>query len=216
MCHREIDSFVLTRNKMVRDLKDRYGIYSRNLLDIMEKTPRHLFISEALRYRAYKDTSLPIGFNQTISKPSTIARMVQSLNLTGDEMVLEIGTGSGYQSAIIAQLVNHLTTTERIKELHQRARELLLFNLGFNNIKMIHEENFLGIDDLFDAIIISAGAGSLPVQLFDKLVDNGVLVTPVEKHGEHRIMRYIKKSDNRIIEDDLGQAIFVPLVYEKT
>ncbi|MDY6932634.1 MAG: protein-L-isoaspartate(D-aspartate) O-methyltransferase [Spirochaetota bacterium] len=212
MYHREIDNSSLARKGMVNEIHKRYGIYSKRVLDAMEGVPRHLFISEALRYRAYDNISLPIGFNQTTSKPSTIAKMVQALNLMGDERILEIGTGSGYQSAVLAEIATHVITLERIKELSKRARDVLIFKLGYRNIDLIHGENFLKLNDLFDGIIVSAGAISIPFELFDKLKINGVLVIPIERDGEHRIFRYIKRSEDSIIEDDLGDALFVPLI----
>ena len=182
----------------------------------MERVPRHQFVSEALRYRAYEDISLPIGFNQTISRPSTIARMVQALNLMGDERILEIGTGSGYQSAVIAEIVLSIVTMERIEELHKRAKDVLLFKLGYKNIKLIHCENIYEGGELFDGIIVSAGAKIFPVELLEKLKSNGTLVIPLEKNGRHRIFRYTKKNGDRIIEDDLGDAFFVPLVLDES
>lgn len=181
----------------------------------MEKVPRHLFVSEALRFRAYEDASLPIGYGQTVSRPSTVARMIQSLDLTGGEKVLEIGTGSGYQSALLAEMAEAVVTVERIEELYRRAREILLMRMNYKNITLRHTGRFEGVDGTFDAIIVSAGASVLPVELFALLVDRGILVIPVGNEKDQRIKRY-KRCGDAVKEDDLGRALFVPLVREGT
>lgn len=209
MYRRKIDNHVVVRRRMCESLA-RGGIYSSAVLDAMLKVPRHLFVSEALRYRAYEDTSLPIGFSQTISKPSTVAKMLQSLNLCGDERVLEIGTGSGYQSAVLAEMVAQVVSTERVEHLFKRAQELLLFTLNYRNIITIHTDGFPA-DGLFDAIVVSAGAHILPEELFSLLADGGTMVIPIGGEREHRITRFMKKN-GRIVEDDLGEALFVPLI----
>lgn len=209
----EIDNYALARERMIHVLRTRYGLQSRNVLQAMSSVPRHLFISEALRYRAYENISLPIGCNQTISKPSTIALMVQALELTGHERVLEIGTGSGYQSAIIAQLADRLVTSERIRELFQRARDTLLITLKYRNVLLWNNGNFRTIEGPFDAIIVAAGADILPTELFDKLKADGRLIIPLGNGGRQVIKRYIKKAGNKIDEEDLGEARFVPLRY---
>jgi protein-L-isoaspartate(D-aspartate) O-methyltransferase len=209
----EIDNYALARERMIHVLRTRYGIQSRNVLQAMSSVHRHLFISEALRYRAYENVSLPIGCNQTISKPSTIALMVQALGLTGHERVLEIGTGSGYQSAIIAQLADRLVTSERISELFQRARDTLLITLKYRNVLLWNNGNFRTIEGPFDAIIVAAGADILPTELFDKLKADGRLIIPLGNGGRQVIKRYIKKAGNKIDEEDLGEARFVPLRY---
>lgn len=188
------------------------GIYSSSVLEAMLNVPREFFVSEALRYRAYDDISLPIGFGQTISKPSVIAKMVQCLALCGDERVLEIGTGSGYQSAVISELARNVTTIERIRELSNRARNTLL-KLNYNNITLLCGENFEGTDGLYDRIIVAAGAEILPSELFSKLVDGGMLVIPIGDGSGHRIKKFIKKDVDNIIEEEIGTATFVPLIY---
>ncbi|MFC1670204.1 protein-L-isoaspartate(D-aspartate) O-methyltransferase [Spirochaetota bacterium] len=204
----ESDGMEYVRHSMVADLQ-RKGILSESLLKVMLKIPRHLFISEALRYGAYDDVSLPLGFGQTISKPSIIAMMVQALNLTGRERVLEIGSGSGYQSAIIAELSKSLVTIERIKELYRRARDIL-FNLNYSNVKAVHTDDFNSVQGEFDAIIMSAGAESLPAGLVEKLVIGGKLVLPVGNGSAHQIKRIIRDSETSFIEDSIGKAKFVP------
>lgn len=191
------------------------GITSGAVLDAMAAVPRHLFVSEALRFHAYDDRSLPIGHGQTISKPSVIAAMVQSLGLTGDERVLEIGTGSGYQSAILSRLSVSVVTMERIGELFTRARGLL-FGLGYRNIRFVHSGDFNEVAGDFDAVIVAAGADILPVSLFGKIVPGGRLIIPVGGPAGHRIKKYVMKRDGSVIEEDLGAATFVPYVVGET
>jgi protein-L-isoaspartate(D-aspartate) O-methyltransferase len=191
------------------------GISSGSILDAIAGVPRHLFVSEALRFHAYEDISLPIGHGQTISKPSVIAKMVQSLELTGDERVLEIGTGSGYQSAVISQLAGSLVTMERIEELTNRARSVL-FSLGYNNIRLIHSGDFNEAEGLFNAVIVAAGADILPVSLFGKITPGGRLVIPVGNQRGHRIKKFIVKQNGVVIEEDIGEATFVPYIIGET
>jgi len=199
---------------MARQLSS-MGIYSGSVLEAVYRIPRHLFVSEALRYMAYEDTSLPIGFGQTISKPSVIAKMVQALGLTGTERVLEIGTGSGYQSAIISGLAGSLVTMERIKNLHLRARDIL-FTLNCKNVSAVHTDDFNEVDGLFDAIIVAAGADIFPVELLNKLENGGVLVIPVGDSSGHRIKKYIKRCESDFIEENIGEARFVPYIVGET
>jgi protein-L-isoaspartate(D-aspartate) O-methyltransferase len=198
------------RQGMIATLREK-GIFSGALLDVMATVPRHLFVSEALGYRAYDDASLPIGYGQTISKPSVIARMVLALGLTGDERVLEIGTGSGYQSAIISHLAASIVTIERIEGLYLRARNLLL-QLNYTNIRCIHSGNFNHVDGVFDAVIVSAGTDVIPADLFGRVADGGRLVIPVGSGTGHTIKRVIKKDSRTVIEEDIGEAVFVPYI----
>ncbi|MCP4137752.1 MAG: protein-L-isoaspartate(D-aspartate) O-methyltransferase [bacterium] len=204
------DSMEYTRRGMVEDLA-RKGVYSSTVLDAIFALPRQLFVSEALRYRAYDDTSLPIGFGQTISKPSVIAKMVQALGLTGTERVLEIGTGSGYQTALLASLCKSLVSMERIEALYLRARNVLL-SLNYPNITLLHNDDFNETEGAFDAIIVAAGAEILPMDIFAKLNTGGVLVIPVGSSTGHLIKRFIKKNDDTFIEEDIGEALFVPYI----
>lgn len=191
------------------------GISSGSVLQAMAGVPRHLFVSEALRFHAYNDISLPIGHGQTISKPSVIAKMVQSLDLTGDERVLEIGTGSGYQSAILSRLAGSLVTMERIEELANRARGLL-FGLGYRNIQFLHSGDFNEVKGVFDAVIVAAGADILPVSLFGKIVPGGRLIIPVGSRRGHRIKKFIVKQNGVVVEEDIGEATFVPYIIGET
>ena len=208
--HNKNDTMTYIREDMVRNLAAR-GVASSTVLEAVMRTPRHLFVSEALRYRAYHDTSLPIGFGQTISKPSVIARMVQGLALTGRERVLEIGTGSGYQTAILAQLCASVVTLERIRELSMRARSAVV-SFGFTNINFLATDNFNDAAGLFDAVVVAAGADILPARLLEKVNPGGILIIPVGAEGDHQIMKYIKRHDGSCIEERIGEATFVPLI----
>lgn len=184
---------------------------SFNVLDVMLGAPRHFFVSEALRYKAYDDTSLPIGFGQTISKPSIIAHMVDALGLKGNERVLEIGTGSGYQSAILAECCRSLVTLERIKELSLRARNVL-FSLKYTNVKCLHTDDFNDAEGVFDAVIIAAGVDIFPVDLLRKLVVGGILVIPLGNSSGHVIKKIVKTGDDDFITNNIGEATFVPYI----
>ncbi len=201
---------IRVRQAMVAALKKK-GIYSGVVLDAMTAVPRHLFVSEALRYRAYDDVSLPIGYGQTVSKPSVIANMVQALELTGDERVLEIGTGSGYQSAILSLLAGSLTTLERIRELSERARSVL-FGLRCSNVRCVHSADFNDAEGEFDAIIVSAGIDVMPQALLAKAAHRGRLVIPVSDGATHKIKKIIVKGPGKFIVHEIGEALFVPYI----
>lgn len=204
------DRMYNARRNMVIKLEQK-GISSGSVLDAMMRVPRDQFMSEALCYRAYDDTSLPIGFGQTISTPSIVASMVQSLRLTGDEKVLEIGSGSGYQAAVLAELAGEVTAMERIPELAERSK-IVLSSLGYN-VKIINGDNFNDIDSAFDRIIVSAGVRIFPADLLAKLTDGGILVIPVDESGKnHQIKRFVKKGETGYFEEIIGRATFVPYI----
>jgi len=202
------------KNSMIEYLVKK-GITSQSVLNAMFKVPRHLFISEALRYSAYDDVSLPIGFGQTISKPSIIARMVQHLNLTGKERVLEIGTGSGYQSALLAELSESVVTIERISELSTRAGRVLK-KLNYSNVRVKNTDDFNDTIGIFNSVIVSAGANMMLPDLFKKMSQGGILIIPVEAGSVHRIKRIIMNNENEMIEEVIGEAEFVPLIINKS
>jgi protein-L-isoaspartate(D-aspartate) O-methyltransferase len=203
------------RHGMVEQLKKR-GISSGTLLDAMAIVPRHLFVSEALRYRAYDDTSLPIGSGQTVSRPWVIALMIQSLMLRGRERVLEIGTGSGYQSAVLSHLCASVVTMERVNDLSVRAGSVISL-LGYSNIQLIASGDFSRAEGLFDAVVVAAGTDILPDELLGKLNPGGTLVIPVSGRGRgHEIKRFIKREEGSFYEDVIGGASFVPLILEES
>lgn len=208
------DGMERSRAALARELREK-GVTSPRVLEAVARVPRHRFVSEALGFSAYRDHTLPIGHGQTASKPSIVGRMIQALWLTGNERVLEIGTGSGYQTALLAELVSEVVSVERIKELSLRAREILI-RLNYTNTKVINTGDFMGVDGLFDAVVVSAGADEMPEGILSKVRTGGVLVIPLGKGEEHSIRRFMKKSESDIIEEELGRATFVPLVASLT
>jgi protein-L-isoaspartate(D-aspartate) O-methyltransferase len=205
------DAFRLARARLAESLAGK-GICSASVLEALGRVPRHLFVSEALRFRAYEDTALPIGHRQTVTRPSTIARMVQALGLTGGERVLEIGTGSGYQAAVLAELAGTVVSVEIIEELHKRARDILLMELGYGNITLHHSDNFGDTGGNFDAVVVAACAVAVPEELIGRLVPGGVLILPVESGRGQVIKKIVKGADGRVFEEEYGDALFVPLV----
>lgn len=189
----------------------RKGVTSPAVLAAMRDVPRHLFVSEALRYRAYDDAPLPIGFGQTISTPSVIGLMVQALELTGEERVLEVGTGSGYQTAILARLAGSVVTVERIGELLSRARGTLAV-MGCRNVSFIHSSDVREADGIFDAIVVSAGSFAVHPVLMQKLAQGGRLVVPIGGGSGHVITRCVMKADGSVSMDEIGTARFVPFI----
>jgi protein-L-isoaspartate(D-aspartate) O-methyltransferase len=200
-----------TRDRLVERLRER-GIRDERVLAVIRQTPRHLFVDEALSSRAYEDTALPIGFRQTISQPYTVARMTEIL-LAGErpvEKVLEIGTGSGYQAAILAQLVKRVYTVERIRDLYRRTRELLR-GLGYRNLFTRHTDGTWGWPEQapFDAIIATAAADEIPEALLEQLADGGRLVIPVDG-GQGQRLCLIQRNGNVFEQQTVEAVSFVP------
>lgn len=212
MSLREIDNFVVARERMVRTVRDR-GVHSGNVLRALLDVPRHLFVSEALTYSAYEDRALPIGFNQTITRPSTVGRMVQELNLRPGDRVLEIGTGSGYQAAVISRIAGEVVTTERIEELYRRALDILKIRLNYTNVRVVHSGDFSGPRGTFDAIIVAACASAVPEQLLEYLNPHGTMLMPVEHESGQVIRKFRFNGRGEVSIEDAGEVSFVPLVY---
>ncbi len=207
-----------TRERLVQRLIDQ-GIQQIALLEVIRTTPRHLFIEEALAHRAYEDVSLPIGFDQTISQPYIVARMTEivlSALAKGKKKdkvrVLELGTGCGYQTAILAQLVERVYSIERISPLLQKTKERLS-QLGINNIQLKCADGRYGWLEYapFDAIITTAAASEIPKVLIEQLVEGGVIVIPVggSKKQELQVCRKLKDG---IEVESVASVIFVPLL----
>lgn len=189
------------------------GIRDRRVLDVMRQLPRHLFIDEALASRAYEDTALPIGHAQTISQPFIVARMTEALIQPRlPRRVLEIGTGSGYQCAVLAQLVEQVYTVERIDELLRNARRLFR-KLGIANVRSRHADGRLGWAEEapFDAIILTAAGVQLEESLLDQLAEDGCLIAPVGPAGRQQLVRVRADADGWVRES-LGAVSFVPLL----
>ena len=199
-----------TRDRLIQRLREA-GIQDERVLAVMRETPRHIFVDEALATRAYEDTSLPIGFGQTISQPYIIALMTEALELTGSEKVLEVGTGSGYQAAILAGLAQLVITTERIPELAESARKIL-DSLGYTNIKVHLAGETLGWppEAPYDAIMVTAGAPRIPADLLAQLAMGGRLVIPVGSRYVQELCKITKGRKN--VVQNLGGCRFVSLI----
>ncbi|MGB9439194.1 MAG: protein-L-isoaspartate(D-aspartate) O-methyltransferase [Desulfobacterales bacterium] len=202
------------REEMVRTQIEARGIKAPKVLAAFRRVPRHLFVSEALRDQAYGDYPLPIGEQQTISQPYIVAEMTQALDLGEDDRVLEIGTGSGYQAAILAQIVYRVYTVERKRSLYQQARNLF-DKLHYHNIVMKYADGTKGWRDEspFDGIIVTAGAPQIPDVLIDQMGEGGRLVVPVGNQHTQELIK-IFRDDQNIRQINLGGCRFVKLVGE--
>lgn len=200
------------RQRMVEEQIISRGIKDKRVLDAMGKVPRHLFLEEALWDRAYGDHALPIGERQTISQPYMVALMTEALELKGNERVLEIGTGSGYQTAILAELAAKIYSIERIKILAQRARQRLDELKYLNVIIKVFDGTYGWPDEApFDAIIVTAGAPTIPHVFIEQLKEDGRMIIPVgDRHSQ--VLSKVVKKRNGIVSANLTSCIFVPLV----
>ena len=202
--------FDVARARLINQLDAE--IEDKRVLSAMSRVPRHLFIPAELAYSAYENIPLPIGLNQTISQPYIVALMTEKLELTADKKVLELGTGSGYQTAILAELARRVVTTERLPELLEKAK-IILKQLGYQNIAMHLAEESLGwkADAPYDAIISTAGAPKVPDSLIAQLAIEGRMVIPVGSRYDQELHVIIKhKKDVEVI--DLGGCRFVSLI----
>ncbi len=203
------------REEMVRHQIEARGIKDPFVLTAFRSVPRHLFVSEALRDQAYGDYPLPIGEQQTISQPYIVAEMTQALELREDDRVLEIGTGSGYQAAILAEIVYRVYTVERIRSLYIQARKLL-DKLRYHNIVMRCGDGTAGWKDEspFDAIIVTAGAPDIPEKLLNQLAEGGRMVVPVGNQHSQDLIKVVKDKKG-IHKSNLGGCRFVKLIGEQ-
>jgi protein-L-isoaspartate(D-aspartate) O-methyltransferase len=195
-------------NSLNREIAD------NRVVDAMRRVPREAFVPQEQYHAAYEDRPLSIGFGQTISQPFIVALMVQALELRGDEKVLELGTGSGYEAAILAELAQKVVTVECIPELGEAARQVL-DKLGYSNIEVHAAGRTLGWPEgaPYDAIIVSAGAPTVPQALVEQLTWNGRLVIPVGSRWQQELLRVTKLRKGNEIEN-LGGCYFVPLIGE--
>ncbi|MCH7815731.1 MAG: protein-L-isoaspartate(D-aspartate) O-methyltransferase [Proteobacteria bacterium] len=201
-----------TRERLLGRLMDQ-GINSMEVLDVIRSTPRHIFLDEALAHRAYEDVALPIGFNQTISQPYIVARMTEAIISSGSvDKVLEIGTGCGYQTAVIAQLAISVFTIERIKPLLNRAKHNLRL-LGLRNIEFKHDDGSAGWEEKgpFDAILTTAAPQQIPKELLQQLAEGGRLVIPVGI-DERQELQLITRQGDDFSTEILDAVRFVPLL----
>jgi protein-L-isoaspartate(D-aspartate) O-methyltransferase len=205
------DAFAQPRRTMVaRDLRGR-GIKDEKVLAAMGEIPRHLFVPERQRPSAYADRPLPIGERQTISQPYVVALMTQLLELQPNERALEIGTGSGYQTAVLAQLAAEVCSIEILPTLSERAKKIL-DDLGYKNIRLKVGDGFYGWPELspFDAILVTAAAPRIPEPLSSQLREGGRLVMPLEGERNQRLIR-VRKSGGKLTIEDFSAVLFVPL-----
>ena len=202
----------LARERMVRNQLIPRGITDKRVLKAMGKIQRHLFMDEALVGEAYNDHPLPIGHKQTISQPYIVALMTQALELTGNEKTLEIGTGSGYQTAVLAELSSRVYTIERIRALMERARHMLQ-ELGYTNVLFKSYDGTLGWEEYspYDAIIITAGAPAVPEPLLEQLAEGGRMIVPVGDKFSQELIKITRRKDS-YDKKSLGGCRFVDLI----
>jgi protein-L-isoaspartate(D-aspartate) O-methyltransferase len=202
-----------SRNRLVEQLRA-MGIKSEHILEAIKNTPRHIFIDEALASRAYDNTALPIGYNQTISQPYIVAKMTEALLDGGQQMenVLEIGTGCGYQTLILSMFAKQVSTIERIGALLGKARERF-YSLKCRNIRAMNGDGNLGWPDFapYDGILVGAAPVGIPHQLLDQLTFNGRLVIPVGKSGSQELL-LITRTEDGFKEKRLDTVSFVPML----
>jgi protein-L-isoaspartate(D-aspartate) O-methyltransferase len=199
-----------TRERLIQRLVEQ-GIRDHTVLDVIRSTPRHLFLDEAMAHRAYEDVALPIGFQQTLSQPYIVARMTELLLAAGPrQRVLEIGTGSGYQTAILAQLVGEVYSVERIKPLQQKARQRMR-KLKLRNVHMNHADGGMGWSERgpFDGILAAAAPERVPGELLQQLAPGGRLVIPVG--GEEQTLQVVSRTDEGFDTQIVEPVNFVPL-----
>jgi protein-L-isoaspartate(D-aspartate) O-methyltransferase len=199
-----------TRMRLIQRLRES-GIVDEQVLAAMSDVPRHIFLDEALAHRSYEDTALPIGYNQTLSQPYIVARMTEVLMRHQPSRVLELGTGSGYQTAILARLVDQVFSVERIKPLQDRARDRLRA-LAARNVLLKHADGGMGWPDKgpFDGIIVTAAPREVPEELKSQLADGGVLVAPIGEHTQ--MLTEIVRHGNHFEINEVEPVRFVPLL----
>jgi protein-L-isoaspartate(D-aspartate) O-methyltransferase len=199
------------RRRLVETLQER-GIHDLAVLRAFELTPRHLFVPTGVAHRAYEDAPLPIGSGQTISQPSVHARYLQEIGFTGSERVLEIGTGSGYQTVLLAHLASQVFSIERIGALLDRARDAIRSS-GVSNVSLLSGDGTLGWSEFapFDAVLVSAAAPGVPTPLAQQLAEGGRLLIPVGTQEEQMLRVYTRHGDD-LEHRDIGDVRFVPLI----
>jgi protein-L-isoaspartate(D-aspartate) O-methyltransferase len=208
----EAGRFERLRFRMVEEQLIGRGIQDERVLAAMRKVPRHLFISEALWDQAYGDHALPIGERQTISQPFMVALMTESLELRGQERVLEIGTGSGYQTAVLAELAGKVYSIERIKSLGMRARTVLESLHYLNVVVKVFDGTYGWSDEApFDAILVTAGAPEIPQPLLSQLKEGGRMVIPIGDRTS-QVLHKVVKTPQEAVDTVLTGCVFVPLI----
>lgn len=204
------------RNNMVRYQIEARGINHRPTLEAMRKVERHLFVPPELQKYAYDDTPLPIGYKQTISQPYMVATMTELIKPGATDRVLEIGTGSGYQAAVLAEIVKEVYTIEIVKELGERTKNLMS-RLGYKNVQVIIGDGYKGLKEKapFDAIIVTAAPEVIPPPLIEQLKEGGRMVIPVGAPTEVQTLMLVEKRKGRIVTTRVTEVRFVPFTREK-
>ncbi|MGE5729410.1 MAG: protein-L-isoaspartate(D-aspartate) O-methyltransferase [Gemmatimonas sp.] len=199
------------RRRLVETLQER-GVRDLAVLHAFDQTPRHLFVPTGMRHRAYEDSALPIGNGQTISQPSTHARYLEQLALTGNERVLEIGTGSGYQTVLLSHLASQVFSIERVGTLVTKARDAIRA-AGAMNVSLLSGDGTLGWREYapYDAILVTAGSPAVPAPLAEQLAEGGRLLIPIGDRDEQILALYTKRGEE-LERRDIGAARFVPLI----
>lgn len=199
-----------TRMRLVERLRQS-GIRDPRVLEAIGKTPRHIFLDEALSHRAYEDTALPIGHGQTLSQPYIVARMSEMLMAMEPKKVLELGTGSGYQTAVLAELVDEVYSVERIRALQDKARDRL-YRLGYRNVRLRHADGGMGWPEAgpFDGIIVTAAPGRVPQELLSQLADGGTMVIPLGE--DTQVLTRIHREGDSFRHESMEPVRFVPLL----
>lgn len=207
-----MEDFKKLRDLMVDTQLIPRGIKDERVLSAMRKTPRHIFVDDYMQHKAYDDMALPIGDEQTISQPYMVAVMTELLELKGNEKVLEIGTGSGYQAAILAELSREVFTIERKALLAKKAEERFQA-LGYINVHVITGDGTLGLpeESPFDRILITAGSPGIPAPLMEQLADGGIIIAPVGIRFSQQLL-IVKKSKEGVSEQTHVPCVFVPLI----
>jgi protein-L-isoaspartate(D-aspartate) O-methyltransferase len=200
---------------MIERLREHYKIKDERVLDAMCRVPRHFFVPEALKTQAYRDNALPIAANQTISQPFIVARMTELLELNNQSKILEIGAGSGYQSAILSLLAQKTYAVERVSQLAQEAQERLK-NLNVNNVSIVCADGTNGLEkhQPFDGILVAAGSPSLPEPLLKQLKNGGKLVIPIGENQKSQKLIRVTRTTKGFETEDFGDCSFVPLIGE--
>lgn len=208
---RVADSYGGYRARLVELLRQN-GIHDLAVLRAFAETPRHLFVPDAIRHQAYDDTALPIGAGQTISQPTTQARFLQSLQLTGTERTLEIGTGSGYQAALLSFLTAHVISVERVPALAEAAKAALRA-AHIHDVSVVVGDGSIGWHPQapYDVIVVAAASPTIPAPLVKQITDAGRLIIPVQRGDEQELV-LVRKQGTEVLEQRLGDARFVPLI----
>ncbi len=198
------------RKRLVKTIQNK-GIKDENVLEAISKVPRHIYFDNALLHHAYEDKAFPIGYDQTISQPYTVARQTELLEVKKGDKVLEIGTGSGYQACVLAEMGVDLHTIESVSGLYQRAKKIIS-RLGYK-VNCYFGDGTLGLIKKapFDGIIVTAGAPKIPESLKKQLKIGGKLIIPVGQHQTQTMLRVVRESEDKYREEDHGMFVFVPL-----